>query len=507
MRASLNDAAVKGGEEDGVSGVLEESNPVLPLAKENPLSLNDHLSRVHVPDEPADGTRIQMRMPDGTMLVRNFSPLDPVRTIYAFLAVRNSYVIARSFRVGCIVADVSRDDSAQTLCLIISDLQQSTQEAFGGREFVLSTGSPPKDLINDIDNTIEACGLQGGQQLITVYCANAADIHHREEDNVGDDTAAAPKEHSFQFRKPTFQYEQAQPIRNGLQQWNVGDPLLLGQSPLVASGSSTSKQPGDTDDGAIENEQVQLPTRGFLAPADQPAELAGHLWEEKEELFSSKPHDDPVRGIIPSSNHQNSEQHGDKKNATEVEESERESSEMVTTSAMEVEESRRERSEVATTSRLFPRGNQQQVGTRIAKRMETQQKQSMTAAAAAAAAGTNSQQEEQRSSDASSRDCTVAGKEGKGSTTPLVDDDGSFFFVRASAIRTVPEFLTAARFSKVIQHYQPGNRSESIIFGRTSGSKRSRPRVSSLQTANGPANQATDESLFILNFRSVAFTG
>jgi len=35
------------------------------------------------------------------------------------------------------------------------------EEARGGREFVLMAGFPPNDLINDIDNTMEATGLKG----------------------------------------------------------------------------------------------------------------------------------------------------------------------------------------------------------------------------------------------------------------------------------------------------------------------------------------------------------
>jgi hypothetical protein len=40
-------------------------------------------------------------------------------------------------------------------------LQQSNEEARGGREFFLMVGFPPKDLINDIENTIEGCSLSG----------------------------------------------------------------------------------------------------------------------------------------------------------------------------------------------------------------------------------------------------------------------------------------------------------------------------------------------------------
>ena len=39
--------------------------------------------------------------------------------------------------------------------------QQSNDEAKSGKEFVLMAGFPPKDLISDIDSTVESCKLQG----------------------------------------------------------------------------------------------------------------------------------------------------------------------------------------------------------------------------------------------------------------------------------------------------------------------------------------------------------
>lgn len=44
--------------------------------------------------------------------------------------------------------------------------QNSNDEAKGGKEFLLMAGYPPKDLITDIDNTIESCKLSG--QAITI---------------------------------------------------------------------------------------------------------------------------------------------------------------------------------------------------------------------------------------------------------------------------------------------------------------------------------------------------
>jgi hypothetical protein len=47
-----------------------------------------------------------------------------------------------------------------------SILQQTNEEAKGGKEFILMAGFPPKDLIGDIENTIESCQLSG--QAISV---------------------------------------------------------------------------------------------------------------------------------------------------------------------------------------------------------------------------------------------------------------------------------------------------------------------------------------------------
>jgi hypothetical protein len=44
--------------------------------------------------------------------------------------------------------------------------QQSNEDAKGGKEFVLMSGFPHKDLIDDLDNSIESCQLAG--EAITV---------------------------------------------------------------------------------------------------------------------------------------------------------------------------------------------------------------------------------------------------------------------------------------------------------------------------------------------------
>jgi UBX domain-containing protein 7 len=51
-------------------------------------TLNEELLVLALPEEPAkDGSRIQLRLPDGKRVVRTFAASDPVRAIYAFVAV------------------------------------------------------------------------------------------------------------------------------------------------------------------------------------------------------------------------------------------------------------------------------------------------------------------------------------------------------------------------------------------------------------------------------------
>ena len=87
-------------------------------------SLMDQLAGVELGDEPADGARIQLRMPDGKRKVRRFDKSGAVKYIYAFVA-------------------------------------QSDDDAKGGKEFVLMAGHPPKDLLESIDSTVEDCKLSG----------------------------------------------------------------------------------------------------------------------------------------------------------------------------------------------------------------------------------------------------------------------------------------------------------------------------------------------------------
>lgn len=89
----------------------------------------DQLISVDLGNEPEQGARIQFRMPDGKRKIRKFEPNKNVRLVYAFIA-------------------------------------QSISEGGDGKEFTLMAGFPPKDLLNDIECSIESCSLAG--EAITV---------------------------------------------------------------------------------------------------------------------------------------------------------------------------------------------------------------------------------------------------------------------------------------------------------------------------------------------------
>jgi UBX domain-containing protein 7 len=95
MRASIEDVTGVGSAiaDDTIENHSDEDEVVVmdskPEAKEaKPASIVDELMSFTVPDEPTDGYRIQIRMPDGKRAVRKFSASDSVRTIYAYIAVR-----------------------------------------------------------------------------------------------------------------------------------------------------------------------------------------------------------------------------------------------------------------------------------------------------------------------------------------------------------------------------------------------------------------------------------
>lgn len=89
----------------------------------------DILLATEVGNEPTDGARLQLRMPDATRIVRKFVESESVQKIYAFVA-------------------------------------QNNMEAKAGKEFVLMAGFPPKNLEAEMENTINSCGLNG--QAVTV---------------------------------------------------------------------------------------------------------------------------------------------------------------------------------------------------------------------------------------------------------------------------------------------------------------------------------------------------
>lgn len=99
------------------------------MISEQPKSLEEELKEMVVGDEPKQGARVQIRMPDGGRVVRRFKEEDSVKIIYAFVA-------------------------------------QSNNEAKGGKPFELRAGFPPKDLFSSMDDTIKNCSLSG--ESITV---------------------------------------------------------------------------------------------------------------------------------------------------------------------------------------------------------------------------------------------------------------------------------------------------------------------------------------------------
>mmetsp|Transcript_8153 Transcript_8153/g.24109 ORF Transcript_8153/g.24109 Transcript_8153/m.24109 type:complete len:555 (+) Transcript_8153:331-1995(+) len=94
-----------------------------------PASMLDGLLSFDLGAEPEKGARIQFRMPDGKRKIRKFDSSHSVKHVYAFVA-------------------------------------QSNPECKDGKEFTLQAGFPPKDLIGDIENSIQGCSLAG--EAITV---------------------------------------------------------------------------------------------------------------------------------------------------------------------------------------------------------------------------------------------------------------------------------------------------------------------------------------------------
>ena len=88
-------------------------------------SFMEQIIAMDVGEEPSDkAARVMIRMPDGKRLVRRFKMDDTVKIIYAFVA-------------------------------------QSSEDAKGGKEFVIKAGFPPKDLLWSVDESIATSGLAG----------------------------------------------------------------------------------------------------------------------------------------------------------------------------------------------------------------------------------------------------------------------------------------------------------------------------------------------------------
>jgi len=88
MKASIEDITPTDMTDDDVVEVVEDnSEESKPAAAPTKTLLNDELVAMALGDEPADGARLQLRMPDGKRVVRKFAPTDSVKNIYAFVAV------------------------------------------------------------------------------------------------------------------------------------------------------------------------------------------------------------------------------------------------------------------------------------------------------------------------------------------------------------------------------------------------------------------------------------
>lgn len=178
MQASMDEAGTAANTEtlyvddsdESAVQIVEDSKPKATTATQDTettmTSLNDELQAYIVPEEPStmsDVSRIQFRMVDSKKVVRKFSSSDPVRVVYAFVAVR--------------IRDIKEIMTLQFLLFYLTLtlnpmffiflLQQSTEEArTTGREFVLMAGYPPIDLFGDIDRTIG--DVQLNNEVITV---------------------------------------------------------------------------------------------------------------------------------------------------------------------------------------------------------------------------------------------------------------------------------------------------------------------------------------------------
>jgi hypothetical protein len=86
LRASLNEDDNDDDDEVEYVEIADDASDIEPEAER---SFVHDLLTLNVGEEPASGARIQIRMPDAKRLVRKFSPHDTVKSIYAFVAVRD----------------------------------------------------------------------------------------------------------------------------------------------------------------------------------------------------------------------------------------------------------------------------------------------------------------------------------------------------------------------------------------------------------------------------------
>ena len=82
---------------DSAVQIVDDSKPKAIVSTQDVepamVSLNDELQAYNLQEEPVGGvdvSRIQFRMVDGKKVLRKFSSSDPVRAVYAFVAVRNN---------------------------------------------------------------------------------------------------------------------------------------------------------------------------------------------------------------------------------------------------------------------------------------------------------------------------------------------------------------------------------------------------------------------------------
>jgi len=127
MQASLNDD-----DSDEEVEYVGSSEDVQEEEEEKEPSFVETLLAMDVGEEPANGARIQMRMPDAKRLVRKFAPDDTVKSIYAFVAVRVS--------CGLCCVECIRELPSLTLLLHLRTTIQYTaiQQRSQGRQGVYS---------------------------------------------------------------------------------------------------------------------------------------------------------------------------------------------------------------------------------------------------------------------------------------------------------------------------------------------------------------------------------